>query len=284
MRGREREHTQSEAPPRASSPLDFDDHDPFARDVYLGSTIEALHLEPVVAPFLQPMRPTVITREAAMQYGARAPGQSLGQHVRQEMARRPSALLELATCSTGIAIMPASLPFESPKLEMPNPFDSETNPMYITPIPRRPELRRNAVSARTRRDMPLRIQALRRSHQQAFAEALAARIEEENAAWSRRTSAEEAPVLGFEPSALWERRRRTSPEDDETPEMRLNLFGDPEDLFAVEADDGTRVPYRMDMPSRTSSGSDLSWESEPPIPDPEWVAEVYRDDDGRTWL
>lgn len=281
LRGRDRQRAQSEAPLRPSSPLDFDDRDPFARQFYQGSTLEALDLDPLVAPTLTPMRPMTVSVEAAMHWGQRRAGQSLGDHVRTEMNRRPSAMLELASRSMGVALLP--MPMESPKEEVGNPFDGEANPFRVTEIPRRPEMRRHALSARTRRDMPLRVQALRRSHQQAFAESLAQRIAEETGSWSRRTSDEDRPEEAdagpFVPSALLQRRQRQASRAPDS--LRLPPLGDPERLFAQEDAFGQMLPYSMDTPARTGSGSPSSAEYTPPRPE---TPQTYVDQRGRTWL
>lgn len=229
---------------------------------YVNSTMEALSLEPVVAPSLAPMRPLVISPEAAMHRGRRRPNITMGEHMRQEMDRRPSALLVQASRAMGMALLPNAVPVDSPKEEIGNPFDGEANPFVITSIPRRPEIRRNAVSARTRRDMPLRVQALRRSHQQAFAEAIAARVAQEQAAWSRRAS--DASDYGdeeadFVPSALWERRQRSGSDEGPGDVPRLQMHGgnpvQGANIFEQVDDAGNLVPYSLETPLRDNTPS-----------------------------
>lgn len=252
----------SDAPPRPTSPLEFDDGmDPTGLN-YVNSTMEALSLEPVVAPSLAPMRPLVISPEGAMHRGRKRPNLSMGDHMREEMDRRPSALLVQASRAMGMALLPTAVPVDSPKEEIGNPFDSEANPFVITSIPRRPEIRRNAVSARTRRDMPLRVQALRRSHQQAFAEAIAARVLSDQAAWARRTS--DGSDYGdegadFVPSALWGRRQRGGPDDDAGAVPRIHMHGQNvlqgASIFSQVDDAGNTVPYSFETPVRDDTPS-----------------------------
>ena len=283
LRGSDRQRARSEALPRPSSPLDFDDRDPFAVR-YQGTTLEALDLDPLVAPTLTPMRPMTVSREAAMHWGGRQPGQSMGDHVRSEMGRRPSAMLELATQTMGVALLP--MPMESPKDEVDNPFDGEANPFRVTALPKRPEVARRAVSARTRRDMPLRVQALRRSHQQAFAQSLMQRITEETTTWSRRVSDEEEEEIEpqaaepdpFAPSALLQRRQQR-PQDQTTPSLRLPAFNEPDLFFAQPDDQGHLQPYDMRQPSRPSSGQSVEYT--PPRPQ---TPRTYVDGQGRPWV
>ena len=284
---KERQRAQSEVIQRPPSPLDFDDGDAFGREP-AWQQMEALNLEPLVAPFLGPMRDMTITREGALHKTKKRPEQTMGAYVREEMARRPSAMLMQATSMLGVALLPVGKPVTTPTEEIANPFDGPSNPFLITPIPKRPGLRRNALSARGRRDLPLRVQALRRSHQQAFAEAIAQRIQEEAESWSRRPSEEEEEIT-FEPSALWRRRKRSSPETDELPELRLRMHGDepPPDtlhLFTLTDAEGRASPYRLDMEmpvDRTPTP-----ETEDPVPEPylPYGAEIYMDEDGRSWI
>jgi hypothetical protein len=65
----------------------------------------------------------------------------------------------------------------TPIKEEPDPFESlhEVNEIQVTSFPPRPILRRQAVSYRTHRDLPLRVQAIRRAHQEEFSRKLADR-------------------------------------------------------------------------------------------------------------
>lgn len=254
-----KERARAASMPRPSSPLDFSDGD-IQEDVFRRQTdhdlgLEALSLESITAPFLRQMRPLMAPREVLMGEMPRRPGQSKADRVRQELDRRPSEALEAMLQNADMGLLKYPVALSTPDDEWSNPFDDpELNAMIITHIPRRPELKRRPVSARGRRDMPLRVQAMRRNHQYAFAKAIQERIEEEAASWSRRTSAEEGQdTTDFRPSGLYERRRKSSPErEEEEMPMRLNLHAeDPQGLFRQRTPDGQSYLYQMDSSTPT---------------------------------
>lgn len=269
--------------PRRHSGLDFSDGpvQP-AGDSFDASGIEALNLEPIVAPFLGRMRPTMVTREQAV--AARPRRGTAGARMMEDLSRRPSAALEQAFLSPGNAAMLShAVPLSTPQDERSNPFDDpEQNDLVITPLPRRPGLGRRSVSARGRRDMPLRIQAIRRSHQQAFAEALMRRIEADMVREEEEAqAAEQAPAP--DPSALWQRRRRSSPEGVAGPApMRLSDMPTsraPPPLFQILTPEGTYAPYSMSRETPSPAGPSPR-PQEPCSPS----AAVFTDADGRTWI
>lgn len=137
-----------------------------------GRAVEALMLEPIIAPTLRRMMPTVATREAlAAPPDRRRPPMHIDMPPRAWLppSAEPGDLVLLSQPVPGITITPAERRI--------NPFDElakqKAKPQpEVVQVPRRPPLRRQAVSYRTQRDLPLRVQAVRRAHQEQFARRL----------------------------------------------------------------------------------------------------------------
>lgn len=143
------------------------------------SSLEALHLESVVAPYMHPMRQRVISREQIMSAPDRPRGMSLAEHVRTQLDRRPSTHIEAVTSETGLALLSTEPPLATPTVEKGNPFDEPEIEMAITPFPARKLDHRRTRSMRSHREMPLRVQAMRRMHQQAFINQVLKQVAEE---------------------------------------------------------------------------------------------------------
>lgn len=145
-------------PARAS--WEYGDEDSF----YTNRALEALTLEPIIAPTLRRMGPTVAPREALQPPRTKT-------EMRIEMPPRAwtppqaqsSDLVLLSEPIPGVTITPAAA-------HRANPFDAppKAAPVEVTQLPRHEPLRRKAVSYRTQRDLPLRVQAVRRAHQEQF--------------------------------------------------------------------------------------------------------------------
>lgn len=141
---------------------------------YTNRGLEALSLEPIIAPTLTRMAPTIAAREALVPPPLRRPEPA---HVaRQKPPRIP---LPVRPHETDVVILSRPVPgiTITPIKEEPDPFEalSEVNELQVTSFPVRPILRRQAVSYRTHRDLPLRVQAIRRAHQEEFSRKLADR-------------------------------------------------------------------------------------------------------------
>lgn len=139
---------------------------------YVNRQLEALHLEPIIAPTLKRMGPTVAAREAL----APPPGHldlytplpdMPFAHLKQPLAARQTDEVILSHPVPGIS--------EQASGKTANPYDGldTINELQVTSYPVRPILRRQAVSYRTHRDLPLRVQAVRRAHQEEFSRKLA---------------------------------------------------------------------------------------------------------------
>jgi hypothetical protein len=136
---------------------------------YTNRALEALTLENIIAPTLVRMAPTMASREAITPPPSRIkPLPPLSGLKSLPLPPRPDVLV-LSEGVPGITMTPC--------VERPNPFEQlETiNELQVTPMPARPPLRRQAVSYRTHRDLPLRVQAVRRAHQEEFSRQLAHR-------------------------------------------------------------------------------------------------------------
>lgn len=141
---------------------------------YTNRGLEALSLEPIIAPTLTRMAPTVAAREALVPPPLRRPEPA---HVaRQKPPRIP---LPVRPHQTDVVILSKPVPgiTITPIKEEPDPFENldTLNELQVTSFPVRPILRRQAVSYRTHRDLPLRVQAIRRAHQEEFSRKLADR-------------------------------------------------------------------------------------------------------------
>jgi hypothetical protein len=137
-----------------------------APDTYRNTQLEALSLESLIAPSLRRVGQFAVTREEAT--------------LQRAYTHAPMS-------PGGIGTSAPLRPERPPDMSAPVICDE----LVITPIPRRPALRRNAVSDRGRHQMPLRVQAVRRMHQEAMARALSEYMEEAGIE-SRRASQEEA--------------------------------------------------------------------------------------------
>jgi hypothetical protein len=143
------------------------------QDVYLHGQLEALTLEGIIAPTLIPMRDTL---------------QAVGQMSPMLAPRHPAPTGPLPPAPRRVSV---AQELDSPPMPPPNgpsgeaephwPHEGEYDPdvpleLPVTPIPRRPTLvRRNAVSMRTRGEISLRTQALRRAQQERLARDIAKR-------------------------------------------------------------------------------------------------------------
>lgn len=141
---------------------------------YANRGLEALSLEPIIAPTLVRMAPTIAAREALVPPPLRRPEPA---HVaRQKPPRIP---LPVRPHPTDVVILSKPVPgiTITPIKEEPDPFEKldTVNEIQVTSFPVRPILRRQAVSYRTHRDLPLRVQAIRRAHQEEFSRKLADR-------------------------------------------------------------------------------------------------------------
>lgn len=137
-------------------------------DFYTNSRLEALSLEPIIAPTLKRMAPTIAAHEA-LQPPPRRPNIKLEMPPRAWLPPSPDApdVVLLSAPIPGITVTPAQ--------PMSDPFEQlRQRPVpEVTARPKRPPLRRKAVSYRTQRDLPLRVQAVRRAHQEQFSRRLA---------------------------------------------------------------------------------------------------------------
>lgn len=137
-------------------------------------SLEALALEPIIAPTLKRMGPTVAAREALLP----PPGRPAGP---APIARPKPARLPLPVIPSGHDVLILSRPVpgitQTPNTEAADPFEGldDVHELPIASFPERPVLRRKAVSYRTHRDLPLRVQAVRRAHQEEFSRRLAER-------------------------------------------------------------------------------------------------------------
>lgn len=175
-----------------------------------GRRLEALALEPIIAPTLGAMRDKTILKEAMVSVHRRE-GTSLAQEVQEALTRRPSAQLADALDENGVALLKAPMP-STPTIEKDNPFDVSTAlEAIITPMPKRLGAKPRPVSYRSRREMPLRVQTLRRNHQAAFVDAVMRQIEEEAATFElqqppqgRQTPDEDAPWRNSPDFSHWD--------------------------------------------------------------------------------
>lgn len=231
-----------ERPARAPSPLDFSDDPVLAAPVppaYRAGLLEALCLEPLVAPTLVRMQPTLVSRESILTGPARDRSVSLPEAMHRVLDRRPSRALEQGTPHFELGMLPHHIEglLTTPTEEKANPFDAVDDAnLPIIPIPRRLMLHRNGISLRGRREVPLRVQAIRRAHQEAFALALARRIEEEAQAYScKSSSSSDDEDFPQPPSHLWQRRKKsgTLPSEAEPMNLRRPSEEDPPFFFAV---------------------------------------------------
>lgn len=177
---------------------------------YMGSALEALALETIIQPTLGRMRertahaadlafPEPPTR-AEVRAWIQAPPQVHSPNARQGRFAVERDTVLVRSPIPGITVTPpaqdAKEAEDSPRARERNVFEQEfgepqalvkahkkKDPFHleeelqdkvldITPLPRRPLLRRNALSYRTQRELPLRVQATRRAHQAAFAATL----------------------------------------------------------------------------------------------------------------
>lgn len=144
---------------------------------YTNSRLEALSLEPIIAPTLRRMAPTIMPREALGRVPH--PDMSLSMPPRAWVppAAIESDLVLLSSPAPQIVVTPAEEevnPFDMVDLDkVPEPAKQPEPPKEVTEVPRRPPLRRKAVSYRTQRDLPLRVQAVRRAHQEQFSRRMA---------------------------------------------------------------------------------------------------------------
>jgi len=181
-------------------------------------SMEALALESVIAPSLAPMRERAIFKESALMQFSHAEGQTLAQTVKEALDRRPSAQLARALNEQGLALLTAPIPC-TPRIEKANPFEQPPElEAILAPMPRRPSIKRRPASFRSRREMPLRVQTLRRNHQTAFIAAIMQRIEEESQASPQVPQIQEQP-----PTPVLEEPWVKSPELQHWGEYR---FGD----------------------------------------------------------
>lgn len=143
------------------------------------SSLEALNLESVTAPYLSPMRQRIIRAEQGLQPPERQRGMSLADHVRDTLDRRPSVELVAVTAEAGLALWTDERPLATPTQEIANPFEAHEAELAITPFPARKLAHRRTRSMRNHREMPLRVQAMRRMHQQAFVQRILQQVAEE---------------------------------------------------------------------------------------------------------
>lgn len=240
-----RRQRNEDRPPRPSSPLDFSDgpitdfyeRDPFYRDPSDSLRLEALALEPLVAPTLRAMAPTVRSRQDIMATASQGRRPSLAEDAQDLFDAHTPENVRRATVDHGLAMYRQGAlraPDGSVSAEeRSNPFDDITlSELPITPIPKRVGHRKTA-STHGRRDMPLRVVAIRRAHQAAFARAIEERMAEEAVEFSqsRRVSPED-----LEPSRLWAQRSARWGAHVEPPQL---------DLFTRQNADGTAAEYTM---------------------------------------
>lgn len=204
-------HTAREVEKRAAEArLSFEkgDEEGFNRDRYANGPLEALMLEPIIAPTLVRQRPRAAAPEAMVVPSRRGSAASidlivpppalLADYVNPNSARSGVVLLQQPI--PGITVTPDAEcedPFESLASLPPRPHQPQREE---APKPGRPILRRNAISARTQRDLPLRIQAVRRAHQEDFA----------------RKLDERPPILGYAAPHAGLRRPLPPPRQDPT--------------------------------------------------------------------
>lgn len=150
---------------------------------YLDTGLEALSLETLIKPTLERMRPTVQHAERLLPPLPELPAHSRRgsltvpppAHVPPAMAIERDAVILRSYTPTIVVTPPVpseSSSSESNKSVELNPFElefGEPKPLEVTPLPKRPPLQRKAVSYRTQRELPLRVQAVRRSHQEMYA-------------------------------------------------------------------------------------------------------------------
>lgn len=148
--------------------------------VYLDTGLEALSLESIISPSLQRMRPTLKLEEGLL---PPLPGRGRSIARPEQAHTRPSEpvakdVVFLRRPTPNIVVTPA--PDKTSPDKQADPFDLEfrdTLAPLVTPMPKRPVLQRKAASYRTQRELPLRVQAVRRSHQEQFAQKLLASSE-----------------------------------------------------------------------------------------------------------
>lgn len=157
----------------ARTSFEADDEIQFSTDRYAGGQLEALALESIIAPTLVRQRPRMAPMEAMVQPSRRGSQASL------VLAQPPHALVPMhmgpGQVRSDVVLLQQPIPgiTITPTEDHGNPFDSlppSPTPLAMSQRPRtgRPILRRNAISVRTQRDLPLRIQAVRRAHQEEF--------------------------------------------------------------------------------------------------------------------
>lgn len=151
---------------------------------YLDTGLEALSLEPLIRPTLERMRPTLAHAERLLPPLPDLPAHSRRgsltvpkqAYVPPLMAiERDTVVLKTYAPPDIVVTPPApdkSSSSKSSQSSEHNPFELEFGSapdLPITPLPKRPPLQRKAVSYRTQRELPLRVQAVRRSHQEMYA-------------------------------------------------------------------------------------------------------------------
>lgn len=148
------------------------------QDFVAHRSVEALMLEPIIAPTLRRMVPTVAPREALTPRPTRRPDMQIEMPPRVFLppCAEPGDLVLLSTPIPGLTVTPAeprANPFDQLPAARAAPQPAPSATAEVAQVPRRPPLRRKAVSYRTQRDLPLRVQAVRRAHQEQFARRLA---------------------------------------------------------------------------------------------------------------
>lgn len=200
-----------DAPERPPSPLEFSCAGPREDSLPCPNLgLEALALEPIIGRSLRPMAPLVTTRQQVLVGPGPSRKNSLAESMLEALDRQPSQHLQDNTGGSSYGLLSSPLPgLGTPDEEREDPFNTLDNPLLrITPLPNRGSRQRKTVSLRGRRELPLRVQAIRRSHQQAFAEALAQKLLEQAEEDQRRASASAA--VERRPSLLLGRRPRAA--------------------------------------------------------------------------
>ncbi|RYF52458.1 MAG: hypothetical protein EOO38_00165 [Cytophagaceae bacterium] len=174
--------------------------------IYLDTGLEALSLETLIKPTLNRMRVTLSEREKLL-----PPMPDLPAHSRRGSLTvpAPAHVLPHPPISRDLVVLKRATPdiVVTPPAEKSsssgsssnehNPFELEFGsiaPLEVTPLPARPPLRRKAVSYRTQRELPLRVQAVRRSHQEQYARQILERSQLNREGMVRRASETAVPL------------------------------------------------------------------------------------------
>ncbi|RYF06259.1 MAG: hypothetical protein EOO40_09340, partial [Deltaproteobacteria bacterium] len=176
-------------------------------NVHVGRTVDALQLETMIAPTLQRMRPFVSPVEALLPEPPPRRGSVPAVLLSDTpLTRPPVAHTAIARMDRDAVVLARPIPgiTITPVDEAPDPMEALD---VVTPLPSRqrpaarPLLRRNALSYRDQRDIPLRVQAVRRAHQEEYARQI-----------SQRPLLAQVPRRGSEPVLSHRARQQHTPD------------------------------------------------------------------------